>query len=51
MLAISTRLPHALISAGHELGWQDMEEIGLEVLRWLLSLQTVDGHFVPIGNG
>ncbi|MHB0871362.1 MAG: glycosyltransferase family 4 protein [Chloroflexota bacterium] len=43
-------LPHALISAGQWLGRRDMVETGLDVLRWLLSLQTVDGHFVPIGN-
>jgi hypothetical protein len=43
-------LPHAFISAGRWLGRPDMVEIGLDVLRWLLTLQTVDGHFVPIGN-
>ena len=43
-------LPHALISTGRCLGREDMVEIGLDVLRWLLSLQTADGHFVPIGN-
>ncbi|MGI5837920.1 MAG: glycosyltransferase, partial [Chloroflexota bacterium] len=43
-------LPHALMSAGHRLGRQKMVEIGLDILRWLLALQTLDEHFVPIGN-
>lgn len=43
-------LPHALISAGQGLERPEMVGIGLDILRWLLTLQTVDGHFVPIGN-
>ncbi len=46
----SAILPHALISGGHALERRDMVETGLDVLRWLLMLQTLDGHFVPIGN-
>lgn len=43
-------LPHALLAAGHGMGREDMAEMGLCALQWLADLQTVDGHFVPIGN-
>jgi hypothetical protein len=45
-------LPRALIVAGHRLGARAMLAIGLQVLDWLISVQTAPGgHLSPIGNG
>jgi glycosyltransferase involved in cell wall biosynthesis len=44
------KLPHALLLSGQWMQRNDMTDIGLKVLKWLLSIQTEDGHFVPIGN-
>jgi hypothetical protein len=45
-------LPRALIVAGHRLGAEAMLRIGLQVLDWLIDVQTAPkGHFSPIGNG
>lgn len=45
-------LPRALIVAGHRTGAQVMLRIGLQVLDWLIDIQTApEGHFSPIGNG
>lgn len=46
----NARLPHALLAAGRVLGREEMVERGLTSLEWLLALQTVDGHFAPVGN-
>jgi len=44
------RLPHALLLSGHRMQRSDMLDMGLLSLKWLLTLQTEDGHFVPIGS-
>jgi hypothetical protein len=44
------KLPHALLMSGQWMQRNDMIDMGLHSLRWLLSIQTEDGHFVPIGN-
>ena len=45
-------LPRALIVAGHRLGAEAMLRIGLQVLDWLIDVQTAPkGHLSPIGNG
>jgi hypothetical protein len=45
-------LPRALIVAGHRLRADAMLRIGLQVLDWLIEVQTApNGHLSPIGNG
>ena len=45
-------LPRALIVAGHRLGADAMLRIGLQVLDWLIDVQTTpEGGFSPVGNG
>jgi hypothetical protein len=45
-------LPRALIVAGHDLGAGTMLSIGLQVLDWLIRVQTAAaGHLTSIGNG
>ena len=45
-------LPRALIVAGHRLGAGVMLKIGLQVLDWLIEVQTSpQGGFSPVGNG
>jgi len=44
------KLPHALLLAGQRMQLNDMIEMGLNALKWLLAIQTEDGHFVPIGS-
>ena len=45
-------LPRALIVAGHRLGAGTMLAIGLQVLDWLIDVQTSPtGRFSPVGNG
>ena len=48
----NAKLPHALIFSGRRGGRhrQRALELGLQTLRWLVSEQTRDGHFVPIGS-
>ncbi len=48
----NAKLPHALIVSGRHGGThgQRAMELGLQTLRWLVSEQTRDGHFVPIGS-
>lgn len=43
-------VPHALARAGADLGDDKAVELALRALRWLLSVQTDQGHFVPVGN-
>jgi glycosyltransferase involved in cell wall biosynthesis len=49
---VNAKLPHALICSGRHGGahWQRALELGLQTLRWLVTEQTQDGHFVPIGS-
>jgi hypothetical protein len=44
-------LPEALIAAGDALGRADLVDQGLELLRWLLERETVDGHLSPTPVG
>jgi glycosyltransferase involved in cell wall biosynthesis len=46
------KLPHALLLSGQWMQRSDMIDMGLRSLKWLLTIQTENGHFVPIGcNG
>ena len=44
------KLPHALLLCGQWLQRSDMTDMGLRALKWLFTLQTEEGHFVPIGS-
>jgi glycosyltransferase involved in cell wall biosynthesis len=44
------KLPHALLLSGRGMLKKDMLDMGLLSLKWLISIQTEDGHFVPIGS-
>ena len=44
------KLPHALLLSGHRMQRNDMVDMGLNSLKWLLTVQTEDNHFVPIGS-
>ncbi|MFH1674206.1 MAG: glycosyltransferase family 4 protein [Pseudomonadota bacterium] len=44
------KLPHALLLSGQWMQRSDMVDMGLRSLKWLLAVQTEDGHFVPIGS-
>jgi len=44
------KLPHALLVSGQGMQRSDMIDMGLMSLKWLLTIQTEKGHFVPIGN-
>ncbi len=44
------KMPHALILSGQWIQRSDMIDMGLRSLKWLLTIQTEKGHFVPIGN-
>jgi len=44
------KLPHALLLSGQWIQRRDMIDMGLRSLKWLLAIQTEDGHFVPIGS-
>lgn len=47
----NAKLPHALLVAGQVLDRQDMTEVALVSLRWLVKIQiSPEGHFVPIGT-
>jgi hypothetical protein len=48
----NAKLPHALIGSGRRGGAHQERALvlGLQTLRWLVSEQTRDGHFVPIGS-
>lgn len=48
----NARLPHALIVAGDSLGSTPTLTTGLQVLDWLIEVQTEpEGYLSPIGNG
>jgi hypothetical protein len=44
------KLSHALLLSGQWMQHKDMVKMGLRSLKWLLTIQTEDNHFVPIGN-
>ncbi|MGA6924991.1 MAG: glycosyltransferase family 4 protein, partial [Desulfosarcina sp.] len=43
------KLPHALLLCGRWMLRKEMIDMGLWTLRWLVTIQTEAGHFVPIG--
>jgi glycosyltransferase involved in cell wall biosynthesis len=47
---VNGKLPHALLLSGQSMQRNDMIDMGLRSLKWLLNIQTEEGHFVPIGN-
>jgi glycosyltransferase involved in cell wall biosynthesis len=44
------KLPHALLLSGQWMQRSDMVDMGIKSLKWLLTIQTTEGHFAPIGN-
>ncbi len=44
------KLPHALLLSGHRMQRNDMIEMAIQSLEWLLAIQTEEDHFVPIGS-
>lgn len=47
----NAKLPHALFVAGAAMQRNDMVDVGLSALRWLLEIQTApDGYFSIVGN-
>jgi len=44
------KMTHALLLSGHRMQRNDMIDMGLNSLKWLLAIQTEDNHFVPIGS-
>ncbi len=44
------KLVHALLLSGQWMQRNDMIEMGLNSLKWLLDIQIEKGHFSPIGN-
>ncbi len=44
------KMPHALLLSGQWMQRSDMIDMGIRSLKWLLTIQTEDNHFVPIGN-
>jgi glycosyltransferase involved in cell wall biosynthesis len=44
------KLSHALLLSGQWMQRSDMVDMGLRSLKWLLTIQTENDHFVPIGN-
>jgi glycosyltransferase involved in cell wall biosynthesis len=44
------KLPHALLLSGQWMQRSDMIDLGIRSLKWLLTIQTAEGHFAPIGN-
>ena len=44
------KLPQALLLSGRKMQREDMVDMGLLSLRWLINVQTQAGHFTPIGS-
>ena len=44
------KLVHSLLLAGQWMQRNDIIEMGLGSLKWLLDIQTENGHFSPIGS-
>jgi hypothetical protein len=44
------KLPHALLLSGQWIQRNDLIDMGLRSLKWLFSIQTENGHLVPVGN-
>ena len=47
----NSRITQALIYAGHQMNREDIVQVGIDSLNWLLQIQKDEnGYFVPIGN-
>jgi glycosyltransferase involved in cell wall biosynthesis len=46
----NAKLPQALLVTGIRMHRSDMVDMGLDCLKWLLSIQTDHHHFAPIGS-
>ena len=46
----NARLPQALIASGSWMGDPDMIATGVRSLEWLMTIQTADGYFAPVGT-
>ncbi|HOK97510.1 MAG TPA: glycosyltransferase family 4 protein [Bacteroidales bacterium] len=46
----SVRIPHAMIHAGFTSHNEAVMQRGLDILSWLIEVQTHKGKFAPIGN-
>jgi len=44
------KLSHALLLSGQWIQRNDMIDMGLRSLKWLIAIQTEDKHFVPVGS-
>ena len=44
------KLPQALLVSGRWMQRNDMIDMGLKSLRWILAIQTEGNHFAPIGS-
>jgi len=44
------KISQALVISGKGMNRNDMIDMGLASLNWLLAIQTENNHFVPIGN-
>ncbi len=44
------QLSHALLLSGQWMQRSEIVDMGLRSLKWLLTIQTENNHFVPIGN-
>jgi len=44
------KLPQALLLSGRSMQRPDMVNMGLLSLKWLVAVQTEEGHLVPIGS-
>jgi len=44
------KLPQALLLSGRAMQRPDMVNMGLVSLKWLIAVQTEEGHLVPIGS-
>jgi glycosyltransferase involved in cell wall biosynthesis len=44
------KLPQALLLSGRAMQRPDMVNMGLLSLKWLITVQTEEGHLVPIGS-
>ncbi len=48
----NARIPEALMAAGEALGDGDLVEVGIRLLDWLVSIETLNGRFsfTPVGG-
>ncbi len=44
------KLSHALLLSGQGMQCREMIDMGIKSLKWIIDIQTEDGHLVPIGS-